>query len=242
MARAVPLHLLLRRRVLAVAAALLLPGTGSAAQAAPRPAAGPPAPVLAEILADPRIQTAFPYEVAPAPGAQPAAVQLVPQQVLKKPRIERNLAGWGELLIILAWMAGFTAAVAAASWLCRYLPDWELSQDAPACSGEPVGAVGQAGLSPLEHADSVAAQGRFAEAMHVLLATTLQQFAQHTGKSLPAALTNREVLRRLALPRAQGLALQGLVSAVEGAWFGGYPVAREEYERCRAVVLELRAL
>jgi hypothetical protein len=85
---------------------------------------------------------------------------------------------------------------------------------------------------PLGAAEALAAAGRYAEAIHILLLKTLEALAEKLADKLPPALTSREILGKVALgARARG-ALSGLVGAVEVTHFGGTEPSREDYQAC----------
>ena len=85
---------------------------------------------------------------------------------------------------------------------------------------------------PIDEIESLAAAGRYDEAVHVLLLQSLAAVAR-TVSALPVSLTSREVLARAPLPEGAGAELGAIVDAVETSWFGGRPVGREGFEACR---------
>jgi hypothetical protein len=84
-----------------------------------------------------------------------------------------------------------------------------------------------------DEVESLARAGRYAEAVHLLLQRALAQLEQRTGP-LPRSFTSREILRRSGLDPPDRRPLETLVQTVERSWFGGLPLARDEYERCNA--------
>jgi hypothetical protein len=87
---------------------------------------------------------------------------------------------------------------------------------------------------PRDDADELAAQGRFADAIHTLLLRTLHELAsQHLVRVTPS-MTSREILARVALLGEAREALAGLIVAVEQTWFGDEVPQHEDYLRCRA--------
>jgi hypothetical protein len=86
-------------------------------------------------------------------------------------------------------------------------------------------------------AERLAAEGRFAEAIHALL---LRGLAKSASAAARPALTSREVLRDLRLPGEARQALEALVRSVEWAHFGGRPVGAAEYEASLAEYRRLR--
>lgn len=82
--------------------------------------------------------------------------------------------------------------------------------------------------------DELAAQGRFADAIHTLLLRTLHELAsQHLVRVTPS-MTSREILARVALQGEARAALAGLIVAVEQTWFGDEVPSADDYQRCRA--------
>lgn len=100
--------------------------------------------------------------------------------------------------------------------------------DAPARA--PVAARGR--RFSADEAAALAAAGRYAEAVHLLLRWVLAGLEERTGGPLPPSFTSREILRRSRLAAGDRPCLETLVRTVERSWFGGLPVAREEYELC----------
>lgn len=90
-------------------------------------------------------------------------------------------------------------------------------------------------LVPLDEVEALAAQGRYAEAIHLLLVRVLGWVARHADEPPTEAMTSREILSdfstRGVRPGVQG-ALRDLVDTVEISLFGRQPVDRQIYERC----------
>ncbi len=83
-----------------------------------------------------------------------------------------------------------------------------------------------------DEATALAAAGRYGEAVHLLLRWALARLEQRSGGALPESFTSREILRRSRIAAGDRPCLERLVRTVERSWFGGLPVAREEYELC----------
>jgi hypothetical protein len=83
---------------------------------------------------------------------------------------------------------------------------------------------------PLGDAEALAREGRFGEAIHVLLLRTLAELARRVA--VPTSLTSREILTEAELPAGAHDALRSLVVAVEVSHFGGATPGREDYEAC----------
>lgn len=87
--------------------------------------------------------------------------------------------------------------------------------------------------------DALAAQGRFAEAIHALLLRALSEVARRSG-GLGRGVTSREALPRVKDPAARA-ALAELVAAVERHEFAAREVDVEDFNRCRAAATLLLA-
>lgn len=84
----------------------------------------------------------------------------------------------------------------------------------------------------LARARALAREGRFEEAIHVLLEGALGYLHALTDFSLEPAFTSREVLARAPLESTTRGAFKDLVMTVEVSLFGGLPVDRADFERC----------
>ena len=85
----------------------------------------------------------------------------------------------------------------------------------------------------LDEADRLAAEGRYSEAIHVLLLTGLDHAARHASRRIPPALTSREILRALPLAAAMADALRVLVGLSERGHFGGRALSEADYQESR---------
>lgn len=83
-------------------------------------------------------------------------------------------------------------------------------------------------------AERLAAEGRYTEAIHQLLADTLALLRRRAGGELSDALTSREIVRVLALPVAERDALREMVARVERTWFAQRLAAADDYHAVRA--------
>jgi hypothetical protein len=85
----------------------------------------------------------------------------------------------------------------------------------------------------LGDADRLAAEGRFAEAVHLLLYRSLEDIDAKRPHTLKPALTSRDILTLNALPEAARRALGRLVATVEWSFFGGRQVDAQDFSECR---------
>jgi hypothetical protein len=84
----------------------------------------------------------------------------------------------------------------------------------------------------LKRARALAAEGRYEEAVHVLLGGALGYLHALANFTLEPAFTSREVLTRAPLAAEMRRAFGHLVGTVEVSLFGGLPVAVEDFGRC----------
>jgi hypothetical protein len=98
-----------------------------------------------------------------------------------------------------------------------------INQTGPAA---PTGALGAA--------DDLAAQGRFVEAMHVLLLQALTEIRLRLDEPFADSMTSREILRSKHLSEQLRHPLGEVVSRVEWTYFGEHPAVQDDYLTCRA--------
>lgn len=89
----------------------------------------------------------------------------------------------------------------------------------------------------LEEADALAARGRFAEAVHLLLFRSIEDIQLRRKERLSTALTAREIGALKDLPEKPRTALGPIIRLVERSFFGGrnvdaegWQIARKAYE------------
>lgn len=82
-------------------------------------------------------------------------------------------------------------------------------------------------------ADNLAAQGRFAEAMHVLLLHALAVIRRRLDEPFADSMTSREILRSRQLPDGLRAPLREVVGRVEWSYFGEHPAVGDDYAACR---------
>ncbi len=86
----------------------------------------------------------------------------------------------------------------------------------------------------LQDADALAAQGRFGDAVHLLLLVSIQEIAERRHGAVTPSLTSREIA---TLPFLSALAqkiFSSLARVVELSRFGNRPIGEAEYKTCRA--------
>ncbi|GLH75774.1 hypothetical protein SSBR45G_06820 [Bradyrhizobium sp. SSBR45G] len=82
-------------------------------------------------------------------------------------------------------------------------------------------------------ADALARQGRYADAMHLLLLNSLSEIRAVLGTSFAVSLTSREILRRVQLTDVGRQSLTSIVRNVERTYFGGGHAGLGDYSACR---------
>jgi hypothetical protein len=86
----------------------------------------------------------------------------------------------------------------------------------------------------LSDADKLAAEGRYADAIHLILLRSIEDISRHRPTALKPALTSREIGRLEALPLAAREAFAHIAAVSEHAIFAGREVGQREYAECRA--------
>mgnify|MGYP003700497277 FL=1 len=85
----------------------------------------------------------------------------------------------------------------------------------------------------LAEADRLAAEGRFSEAIHLLLLVALQRLHRELGARVAPAMTGRELLHLPALPGATVAPLTRMVQLSEINHFGGRQAREPDYRAAR---------
>jgi uncharacterized protein DUF4129 len=139
--------------------------------------------------------------------------------------------GLGGVAAQLVRLVGVGAAVLAvllfAAWLARRLAERGDSGSASEGVSTPTLDAG-----PLLDAEALAAQGRYGEAIHLLLLRTFEVLARRMGSRLAPGMTAREAVARLTLPGSARPALADLVDAAETTTFAGRSASESDYLRC----------
>ena len=86
----------------------------------------------------------------------------------------------------------------------------------------------------LEEADHLAQQGRYAEAVHLLLFRSIEDIQHRVEGGVPRSLTSREIGDMRHLPDAARLALKPIIRIVERSFFGAQTVDSHSWDSARA--------
>lgn len=127
--------------------------------------------------------------------------------------------------------------------LREIVPGWRRrgADEAADLSSEDGALAEQSSADVLLSADEIARQGRFDEAMHVLLLKSLADIRERLDEQFADSLTSREILGRAPLPEPGVSALRAIVLGVERSYFGKHPTGRADYDACRRRFDELTA-
>ncbi|QUD90778.1 hypothetical protein KCG34_13880 [Phenylobacterium montanum] len=85
----------------------------------------------------------------------------------------------------------------------------------------------------LEDADRLAAEGRFAEAVHLILFRSIEDIDRRWPRLVQPALTSRDIAQHPTLPEAARTTFAGIARVVERSFFGGQAIGAPEFEACR---------
>jgi hypothetical protein len=88
-------------------------------------------------------------------------------------------------------------------------------------------------LALLDDADRLAAEGRYAEAVRLILFRSIEEIQGRRPHLLRPALTSRDIGRLDGLPARAREAFRGIAEMVEHSFFGGRAVDAEGFGRCR---------
>ena len=142
----------------------------------------------------------------------------------------------------LVWAALICAAVLIAYSLRDSLPIWlgwsKPEWDTPGTGAD---AVVTGEIDALAAADRLSGDGRFVEAMHMLLLQSLADIRRQLGEQFADSLTSREILRGARLTAQGRTSLRDIIAAVEQTYFGGYPAEPSDYAACRRNFEALRS-
>jgi hypothetical protein len=85
----------------------------------------------------------------------------------------------------------------------------------------------------LADADALAAEGRFAEAVHVLLQRSIEDMRARRPRAVAPSLTSRDIAVLPALPETVRPAFAAMAGVVEHSLFGGRTVAPSDFAAAR---------
>ena len=91
----------------------------------------------------------------------------------------------------------------------------------------------------LREADALAAEGRYAEAVHHLLFRSIEDIGRRRPRLVRPALTSRELAAAEALPPPARSLFARIAGLVEHSLFGGRPVEAGDWTAARAAYADL---
>jgi hypothetical protein len=198
--------------------------------------------VLTVILGVAPLAAQTPADIARATRGLAAALDLQTEFPSPKPEAPAppDLLS-ADVARILLWIAVIAGAGVLAYFIHDVLPvfglagrpRWDDPGDGTESSGHGVNAAARLA------ADELAAQGRFVEAMHVLLLQGLDEMRTRLDLRFADSLTSREIVTRSDAPADAKTALREIIQWVERAYFGDHPADRSDYDACRRSFLAL---
>jgi hypothetical protein len=185
--------------------------------------------------------------IAPTPAsAQPAAPQIQRaasglegsldlQTELPESSAPDAISINSDVVRVLLWIAVICGAAALAYYVRGILPAGGLARSSAWDDPSEPSAFGQTrdGVAAQITADDLARQGRFVEAMHVLLLQGLDEMRRRLDQRFADSLTSREIMRRAKVSSGARAALRDIVDWVERAYFGAHPAVADDYAACR---------
>jgi hypothetical protein len=178
----------------------------------------------------------------PLAAQTPQEVQKTAEQVIRKLDLQTTLPREPEkprftfqLPAEVLWLVIVVALGVLLYAFRDFIPIWKWGQGGAWTSEEAAPANGEARApaAVLGAADDLAAEGRFVEAMHVLLLQSLADIRAGLDEQFSDSLTSREILRSTRLSDAGRASLRDIVNRVEWSYFGDYPAALPDYVACR---------
>lgn len=147
---------------------------------------------------------------------------------------------------ILLWIVLAAAALAFAVMIYRRIREGEWRWRRRRAAGVPVEAEEESwapeaapARSWLREADALAAQGRYAEAVHHLLFRSIEDIARRRPRLVRPALTSRELAAAEALPPPARSLFARIAGLVEHSLFGGRPVEAADWTAARSAYADL---
>ncbi len=177
------------------------------------------AATLERIYAEQDVQTEMP-ETPPGEPRQPASIPAA-----------QPLAGTVGVTLFVACVVALLLALAVTT---DWAPLRRRLSGLPKRSAEATDATAERLPDWFPQADDLAAEGRYAEAVHALLLGVLSM-PRSGERRWPAAATGREIARHL---RSDDL--RQLVAAAELAHFRGQPASMDDFHRCRTRAIRIR--
>lgn len=143
--------------------------------------------------------------------------------------------GLGPVFEVLFWGLVALAVLALLFLIVRELGglDWALPKRKAKPVVEAYHPQTQVAHALLADADELAAQGRFAEAVHTLLLRSIEDMRRWRPRTVRPSLTSRDIGALDGLPTTARPAFAAMAQLVETSLFGGQPVDAQDFARSR---------
>ena len=179
-----------------------------------------------ELLTDPTLQ--FQFERIEAPPAPPDWLQALAKLIgYIAPFF--NYIFWGGIALIAALVI-----YAIAREVIRRLPqtanEAKAEEDVPVPAYRPATARAHA---LLDEADRLAAEGRFGEAVRILLHRSIEDMEKVYPAAIMPSMTSREISTIEYLSMQGRATFTKIAQAVERSLFAGRPLTQDHYAECR---------
>ncbi|MDK2761090.1 MAG: DUF4129 domain-containing protein [Sphingopyxis sp.] len=196
-------------------------------------------PGYSQTIAGGEIQTAFP----PPPPPQPPPPEWLMSLIDAIGSFLRWAAPAAQPIL---WIALAVAALFLlyhlvppfARWVDA-LPFWRRKADADDDADDVGFAEAGAARALLAEADALAADGHFAEAVHLLLYRSVEDIEGRRPGLVKPAMTSRELAQARALPAVAREAFSRIARAVEISLFGGRSIDAGAWDQCRSAYAEM---
>lgn len=152
-------------------------------------------------------------------------------------RLTQWLDKFGPVFNLLFWVAAALALAVVLYFLGRMLlrhrfPERIKVQDIRTAMAEWRPTPVQA-RALLADADALARQGKYGEAVHLLLLRSIEDIERFRPRVVRRSYTAREIERLEVMPLTVRTAFAGIMEVVERSLFGAYSVVEDDYKRCR---------
>jgi hypothetical protein len=170
-----------------------------------------------------------------ASGRTPPKMELGGEPTVQ-PEIPNISFGNSELARILLWLlaavgGGFLVYLLAREFMARRKSLTKKVVD-EIDSSNPVTDKNDQGDCNLAKVQALAADGRLAEAVHLLLTMSLELLRRRDGVPVSRSMTSREVILKSQVPEAPRSALARIVRTVELSYFGGRDPDQVSFQSC----------
>lgn len=185
----------------------------------------------AQLLRQPDLQFSFsaPPKVNPPPGWLVAFLRWLGDVLRAGAPVFKWLAWIGLAALVLLVLYFILREVVGLRWPARKRP----ARPRPMTLEDDWRPTAARARTLLEDADRLAAQGLFAEAVHLLLFRSIEDIDKRWPRLVQPALTSRDIAQHPTLPLAARQTFAAIARTVERSFFGGEAIGAAEFEACR---------